>query len=71
MSTRGTSFLHQWISNNAPDIVGAVSVAELTHKMLEEAKAIVISRGEVEEDTGSVYETIHDAIVHRDSRVAD
>ena len=39
--------------------------------MFEDAKAIGISQGEVEEDSGSTYEAIHDAIVHREAGVAD
>lgn len=72
MSTRGTDFLHKWISNNVPETVGAdiLSVAELTQKLFADAKAIGISSVEIEEDTGSVYETILDAIVHRDGGLA-
>ncbi|QKC81534.1 DUF768 domain-containing protein [Mesorhizobium sp. NZP2077] len=66
MSKRGTDFLYKWISANAPETVGAdvLSVAELTQKLFADAKAIGISSTEIEEDTGSVYETILDAIVH-------
>jgi hypothetical protein len=48
MSTRGTNFLHHWISNNVPGTSGAFSVAELTHMMFEDAEAIGISRGVAE-----------------------
>ena len=48
MSTRGTDFLHQWISNNVPDTVGAdVSVSEQAHKLFADAKAVGISRDEI------------------------
>ena len=72
MSTRGTNFLHKWLSSNVPETVGAdvLSVAELTQKLFADAKAIGISSVEIEEDTGSVYETILDAIVHRDGSLA-
>lgn len=68
MSTRGTNFLHKWISN-VPETVGAdiISVAELTQKLFADAKTIGISSVEIEEDTGSVYEVILDAIVHCDA----
>ena len=72
MSTRGTNFLHKWLSSNVPETVGAdvLSVADLTQKLFADAKAIGISSVEIEEDTGSVYETILDAIVHRDGGLA-
>jgi hypothetical protein len=72
MSTRGTNFLHKWLSSNVPETVSAdvLSVAELTQKLFADAKAIGIGSVEIEEDTGSVYETILDAIVHRDGGLA-
>ncbi|RNJ42481.1 hypothetical protein B5V01_08005 [Mesorhizobium erdmanii] len=68
MSTRGTNFLDQWIRNNVPKTAGPdiISVAELTQKLFADAKAIGISSIEIEEDTGSVYEAILDAIVHHE-----
>ena len=39
--------------------------------LFEDAKAIGISSTEIEEDTGSVYEAILNAILHRDAGVAD
>lgn len=73
MSTRGTNFLHHWISNNVPETAGAdvISVAELTQKLFADAKAVGIGSAEIEEDTGSVYEAILDAIVHHDAGLAD
>jgi hypothetical protein len=73
MSTRGTNFLGQWIRNNVPKTAGPdiISVAELTQTLFADAKAIGISSIEIEEDTGSVYEAILDAIVHHDAGVAD
>jgi len=72
MSTRGTDFLHKWISQNVPETTSfdIISVAELTQKLFADAKAIGISSVEIEEDCGSVYETILDAIVHYDAGVA-
>ncbi|AZO53859.1 MULTISPECIES: DUF768 domain-containing protein [unclassified Mesorhizobium] len=69
MSTRGTNFLDRWISHNVPKTVGAdvISVAELTQKLFADAKVVGISSVEIEEDTGSVYEAILDAIVHHDA----
>lgn len=73
MSTRGTNFLHKWISSNVPETVGAdiISVAELTQNLFADAKAIGISSVEIEEDTGSVYQAILDAIVHHNAGLAD
>ncbi|WP_192255670.1 DUF768 domain-containing protein [Mesorhizobium caraganae] len=72
MSTRGTNFLHKWISGNVPETVSAdiISVAELTHKLFADAKALGIKSVEIEEDAGSVYETILDAIVHHNAGLA-
>jgi hypothetical protein len=73
MSTRGINFLQQWLANNVPETSTAdiISVAELTQKLFADAKAIGISSVEIEEDTGTVYETILDAIVHHDAGLAD
>ncbi|UVK37393.1 DUF768 domain-containing protein [Mesorhizobium sp. AR10] len=73
MSTRGTDFLHKWISSNVANTGGAdvLSVAELAQKLFADAKALGINSTEIEEDTGSVYETILDAIVHHDAGVVD
>ncbi|MFD1984198.1 hypothetical protein ACFSOZ_16225 [Mesorhizobium newzealandense] len=73
MSTRGVNFLHKWISNNVPEIVGAdiISVAELTQKLFADAKAIGIGSTEIEEETVSIYNSILDAIVHHDAGLAD
>ncbi|CAH2397081.1 DUF768 domain-containing protein [Mesorhizobium escarrei] len=72
MSTRGTNFFHQWLTNILPKAVGAdvISVAELTQKLFADAKALGISSTEIEEETGSAYETILDAIVHHDAGAA-
>ena len=73
MSTRGVNFLHKWISSNVPETVGAdlISVAELTQKLFADAKSLGIFSTEIEENTGSVYEVILDAIVHHDAGLAD
>ncbi|MBZ9909014.1 hypothetical protein LB557_23680 [Mesorhizobium sp. BR115XR7A] len=73
MSTRGTDFLDRWIRSNVPGTVGAdvISVAELTQKLFADAKKVGISSTEIEEDTGSVYEAVLDAIVHHDAGLAD
>lgn len=71
MSTRGTNFLHEWISKKVPNTAGVdiISVADLTQKLFADAKAAEISSTEIEEDTGSVYEAILDAIVHQAPRL--
>ncbi|PZV34391.1 DUF768 domain-containing protein [Mesorhizobium kowhaii] len=73
MSTRGTDFLYQWIGANVPKtaVSDIISVADLTQKLFADAKAIGISSTEIEEDTGSVYEAILDAIVFHNAGLAD
>lgn len=46
-----------------------ISVSELAQKLFADAKSVGISSAEIEEDTGSVYEAILDAIVHHDAGV--
>ena len=69
MSARGTRFLHKWIACNVRKTVGAeaISAGELTHKLLTDARALGIGSSEIEEDTGSIYEFILDAIVNRNA----
>jgi hypothetical protein len=73
MSARGAKFFQQWLSNNLPNTVGAniISVSELTHKLFADAKALGISSTEIEEDIGSVYEAILNAIVHHEADLAN
>ncbi|MEI9410278.1 hypothetical protein [Mesorhizobium salmacidum] len=65
MSTLGINFLDQWIANNVPKTTKAdvISVDELTHKLIADAKAVGIKRVEIDEE---VDRTILDAIVHLD-----
>ena len=72
MSTRGTNFLHKWLANTVPEAVGAdvISVSELAQQLFADAKSLGISSAEIEEETGSVYEAILDAIVYHDAGVA-
>ncbi|WP_027062642.1 DUF768 domain-containing protein [Mesorhizobium loti] len=73
MSTRGTNFLDQWIRSNLSDIarMDVISVSEAIQKLFAEARALGISSEEIQEDTGSIYDAILDAIVHHDAGVAD
>lgn len=66
MSTRGINFLDRWITNNVPETTKAdvISVDELTHKLIADAKALGIKREEIDEEVDSLYRTILDAIVH-------
>lgn len=68
MSTRGINFLDQWLANNVPETAKAdvISVDELTHKLIADAKALGIKREEIDEEVDSLYRTILDAIVHYD-----
>lgn len=72
MSKRGTNFLHRWLANNLPGAVGAdLSVSELTLKLFADARTLGIKSTEIEEDNGSVYQAISDAVGHHNSRSAD
>lgn len=68
MSKRGIDFLHKWIENNVPETAKAdvVSIDELTHKLIADAKSVGIKRGEIDEEVDSLYRTILDAVVHFD-----
>jgi hypothetical protein len=69
LSTRGTNFLHQWLTDTLPETVGTdvISVSELTRELFAEARKQGISSAEIGEDSGSVYDVVLDAIVHRDA----
>jgi len=66
MSTRGINFLDRWLANNVPETAKAdvISVDELTHKLIADAKALGIKGEEIDEEVDSLYRTILDAIVH-------
>ncbi|CCV15397.1 DUF768 domain-containing protein [Mesorhizobium sp. STM 4661] len=68
MSKRGIDFLHKRIENNVPETAKAdvVSIDELTHKLIADAKSVGIKRGEIDEEVDSLYRTILDAVVHFD-----
>ena len=73
MSTRGINFLDQWLANNVPETTKAdvISVDELTHKLIADAKSLGIKRVEIDEEVDSLYRTILDAIVHFDPGLPD
>ena len=73
MSTRGINFLHRWIANNIRETAtgDVVSIDELTHKLIADAKALGIKRPEIDEEVDSLYRTILDAIVYFDSGLPD
>ncbi|WP_027062785.1 DUF768 domain-containing protein [Mesorhizobium loti] len=73
MSTRGINFLAQWIGNNVPETAKAdvISIDELTHMLIADAKAVGIKRVEIDEEVDSLYRTILDAIVHYDAGVPE
>ncbi|BCH00303.1 hypothetical protein MesoLj131b_23020 [Mesorhizobium sp. 131-2-5] len=64
---------YKWISKHVPKtaVADVISVADLTEQLFADAKAAGISSNEIEEDTGSVYEAILDAIVHHEPGMAD
>ena len=73
MSARGINFLHRWIANNVPETAktDVISIDEITHKLIADAKALGIKRGEIDEEVESLYRTILDAIVHHDPGLAE
>jgi hypothetical protein len=73
MSTRGTNFLHKWLSNNLDGLLrrDMISVSEAVQKLLADAKAVGIDEVEIEEDMGSVHDVVLDAIVHHDEGLAN
>ena len=66
MSTRGINSLDRWLANNVAETTKAdvISVDELTHKLIADAKALGIKGEEIDEEVDSLYRTILDAIVH-------
>ncbi|RUV90228.1 DUF768 domain-containing protein [Mesorhizobium sp. M1A.F.Ca.IN.020.06.1.1] len=68
MSARGTNFLHQWLANNQAGMISAdvLSIAELIQQLFADAKSLGISSTEIEEDTGSIYQAMLDAVVHHE-----
>lgn len=73
MSTRGISFLHKWITNEVPETAppDAVFIAELTHKLFADAKAVGIKRIEIDEDVESLYRVFVEAIAHLGGRAPE
>ncbi|TIN20225.1 MAG: DUF768 domain-containing protein [Mesorhizobium sp.] len=68
MSTRDTNFLHQWLANNQAGMISAdvLSIAEFIQELFADAKSLGISSTELQEDAGSIYQAILDAIVHHE-----
>ncbi|CAN7398761.1 hypothetical protein LJR234_002605 [Mesorhizobium amorphae] len=68
MSIRGKEFLERWLVDNVPELIGAdvISAGKATNKLFADAQKQGIEGGEIVEETGtgSVYETILDAVVH-------
>src|ERR1700752_5326686 len=64
MSTRGTNFLQQWLTDNLPETAGVdvISVSELTRTLFADAKKQGISVAQIGEYNGSVYDAILNAI---------
>ncbi|MER9163607.1 hypothetical protein [Mesorhizobium sp. M0715] len=73
MSTRGINFLHKWIANDIPETAppDVVSIGELTHKLLADAKAVGIKRIELDEDVDSLYRIFVEAIAHFDAGIPE
>ena len=46
-----------------------ISVDELMHKLIADAKSLGIRRGEIDDEVASLYQAILDAIVHDDPRI--
>lgn len=69
MSTHGANFLHKWIASNLDCVESAdiISASELAQKLFADARAVGIGSNELEEDVGSVYQVVLEAIMHRQS----
>ena len=67
MSRRDINFLQKWITNNLDPVESAdiISIAELAQKLFADAKAIGIGSNELEEEIGSVYQVVLEAILYR------
>ncbi len=65
MSTRGTDFLHVWLSQNLSTIQGSdvIAIAEAIQRMIRAAKLRGIDPVELEEGTGSIYQTVLEAVL--------
>ncbi|CAN7720285.1 DUF768 domain-containing protein [Mesorhizobium sp. LjNodule214] len=65
MTTRGREFLERWLADNVPDVAGAdvISAGKATDKLFADAQKQGIEGAEIV-GTGSVYETILDAVAH-------
>ena len=68
MSTRGINFLNLWLASNVPETAKAAEISDddLSNKLVADAKALGIKRGEIDEEVHSLYRAILDAIVHYD-----
>jgi hypothetical protein len=66
MSGRGADFLDRWLADNLPQLVNTdiISVGKATEKLFRDAQREGIEVWEIAEETGSIYETVLDAIVH-------
>lgn len=59
--------------DKVPNTVGSgiISIAELTQELFADAKALGIKTTEIEEDSGSAYEAVLNAIVRRNDHLAN
>ncbi|WP_245458481.1 MULTISPECIES: hypothetical protein [unclassified Mesorhizobium] len=64
---RGRKFLDDWLANTLPDVtVGSpIAASDLADQMMKAAGEVGIAASEVNEEVGSVFEVIFEAITHR------
>ncbi|MER8658917.1 hypothetical protein [Mesorhizobium sp. M0847] len=73
MSTRGINFLDRWMAEHLPNAMtdDPVAVSDLADAMMKSAEREGIGADEINEEVGSVYEVISDAMHHREGSLAE
>lgn len=73
MSTRGINFLDKWLAEHLPNAItdDPVAVSDLADECIKAALREGIAPWEIDEEVGSVFEAIFEAMQHRDGSLAD
>lgn len=72
MSTRGVNFFDKWLSENLPDdpTGDPVVISDLADKAMKAADQAGIPASDIEDEIGSVFEAIFDAMKNREGGLA-
>lgn len=64
---RGRKFLDDWIAKNLPDetVGDPIAASDQADQMMKAAGGVGIAPSEVNEEVGSVFEVIFEAMAHR------